>query len=136
MGTAVKMYAAGTGGTQDGIASIDVPLSGNLISVWWAVNWSGSADADVFRAQVSFGTAGNFATNDSRQVISEVRQECQLVTSGELANAINVAHPINLPVNQGERVYMHLLVTTSIASQVAAILNFDFDIDRPLARRR
>ena len=137
MGSIIKMYAAGTGGSQDAVASIDIPMQGRLIGVQWAFAAELDADQDSANAQLSFRSQGGFATNDDRGVISEVAQEHQLVTSGGIVTGVNMYAPLpDLPVGHGERLYLHLNVTASTPSIVICLLHFDFDIDKVSSRRR
>lgn len=136
MGSTIKMYGGGSGGSQDAIASIDVPQNGRLLGVYWSVDHDMDADGEFLRCQVSFGSASTFTTNDSRQVISECRAQAALTTSGVYNNALNSYHEKDTPVSAGERIYLHLSASSGLVSAVSAFLEFDFDQDRPATRRR
>lgn len=139
MGTAIGIYGAGTGGAQDGLASVDVPQDGNLVGIEWSVrNLLIDADGEAFAAQVSFGSTGAFSTNDTRQVISQVCVgQADLVTSGYIVPSINQYTPLpNLRVAAGERLYLHTNASAGVSASIFCVCHFDFDLDRPLSRRR
>lgn len=137
MGSVIKMYANGTGGAENAVAQIDVPMSGALIGVQWAYSAELDGDSDDGQAQLSFRSSGAFTTNDDRGIISEIRTITELITSG-VANAfVNVYHPLpNIPIAAGERLYLHLNTTASTPSYIGVLLHFDFDIDKVASRRR
>lgn len=137
MGSVIKMYATGTGGAENAVAQIDIPMSGDLIGVQWAFAAEVDADQDTAECQLSFRSTGAFATNDDRGVISECRQEHQLTTSGAVVSGINFYSALpDIPVGAGERLYLHLNATASTPSVVACMLHFTFDIDKVASRRR
>lgn len=137
MGSVIKMYANATGGAENALAQIDVPMGGRLIGVQWAYAAELDADGDDGQAQLSFRSAGAFTTNDDRGVISEIRTEAQLVTSG-ISNAfVNTYVPLpDIPVGPGERLYLHGNHAASTPAYIGCLLHFDFDIDKVASRRR
>lgn len=131
MGSTVKMYSTGTS------AQIDIPMSGDLIGIQWAMQSDADADGDYYQAQVSFRSAASYTTNDDRGVISEVVAQFQLVTSGAVVNHINTYIPLpDIPIAAGERLYLHVDSTGGVTCSVRAILHFSFDIDKVASRRR
>lgn len=136
MGSVIKMYAAPAGGDET-LATMDVPMHGNIIGVEWAAYADLDADGDLAEAQVSFRSAGSFNTNDDRGVISEIRMGIQLVTSGIGNNHVNKYTPLpDIPVGAGERLYLHTSNTASTPGLVSCLLHFSFDIDKVASRRR
>jgi len=136
MGSVIKMYAAGTGGAQDAVAMIDVPMPGNILGVNWSFYASLATDF-VLAAQLSFRPAGTFVTNDDRGVISEVRVGLEITTTGSLAPIWNYYTQLpDVPVMGGERLYLHLTGTAAVVSTVVALVHFDFNFDKISTRRR
>lgn len=136
MASMIKMYLAGTGGTEN--AMVDVPQDGLITAVEWSARAELDADGDLYSAQLSFGSQANFTTNDARQVISEIRAGNELVTSGASQWGINTQTMLSngVPVALGERLYLHVTATASTPSATSCIVLFDFDEPRPTARRR
>lgn len=137
MGSVIKMFAAGSGGTQNGAAQIDVPMPGSLIGVQWAVISDLDADAEFFQAQIAFRSTGAFSTNDDRGVITEMMIQASLTTSGVWPNHVDFYTALpDLPIGMGERLFLNLSSSAGVISQVAALLHFSFDIDKVASRRR
>lgn len=136
MGTNIKMYFSGSGGLESGLAQIDVPANGFIEGCLWAVEHDADADGDSVQVQLSFGSAASFTTNDSRQVISEVRAQYQITTSGGGAPGINLCHPCYVPVSAGERLYIHSNCTAGVVARGACLISFSFDLDGRAVRRR
>lgn len=135
-GTNILMTAAFTGGQQNALAQIDCPLSGNITGVAWVLSADVDADQDFATAEVSFGSVYVLA-NDSRQVISIAGVGASQVTAASVVRIdTNYYDAMSLPVSAGERIYLHVNATASLPGTANAIIHFDFDIDRPQARRR
>lgn len=134
MGTIIQLRASAS--PADNMASIDVPANGHLIGLDWEVlaAASGADFTDTF--EVSFGSTSQFATNDARATISSCAVGGDVTTSGATALHANkyVALP-DIPVNMGERIYLHG-TGTAITITARAHLHFDFDLDRPRTRLR
>lgn len=138
MGTRIQMKGTGTGGAQDQIAQIDVPLNGNIVGVTWNTLVDLDADLEYSLLQLSFGSAF-MQSNDSRAVISTFSSgQVSTVTGvGEHVNGGNFSDALmTIPVSMGERIFMHALASAGVSTVAYATIDFDFDIDRPLARRR
>lgn len=137
MGTVIKMYAAGSGGSQDAVAQVDVPMPGHIVGVDWAVRIAPSGADFLAEMQLSFRSSSSFTTNDDRGIISEVKFAGDLTTSGAANTAANkyVLLP-DVPVMGGERIYLHLSVTASVVTANVVLVHFDFDLDKISMRRR
>lgn len=136
MGTNVQMRGATTGGNENGLASIDVPMNGNLVGVTWNVNVDFDTDNDTFQGQLSFGSTGS-AVNDSRQVISNCMAGVSMPTSaGFVRGDVNYHDPVEIPVNMGERLFLHGLCSATVVAVMNVTLHFDFDLDKVQVRRR
>jgi len=138
MGSIIKLYGAGTGGAQDALGAMDVPMPGHIIGGQWAIRCDLDATDEQFVAQVSFRAASAYTTNDDRGLISEARSRASLITAeSSPANNINlyVALP-DLPIMGGERLYLHVSASTGVVSDVTFFLHFDFDLDKISMRRR
>lgn len=129
----ISMFAAGTGGTEDGAASIDIPEDGTIVGVKWAVSADLDADQEEVAAELSFIQSGQLTTNDSRGIIDLVRIRMALTTSGVSTVSINQFTPMDLSVAGGERLYLNLLATASTVSSVNAMIHL---LTRGAAPRR
>ena len=136
MGTNVYLAGTGAGGAQNALAQVDVQKDGRLVGVWWAAEADLDADAESAEFQLSFGSA-YATTSDQRMIISSIRMRASVLTAvGAVPCFYNGYHPLYLPVSMGERIFLHASASACVTSELRPILSFDFDLDRPLARRR
>lgn len=70
------------------------------------------ADNSNCALEVSRASATELAVNGAQQCIAVVGQYGNLVTSGVFPGGINVFLPVDVPVDQGQIVYLHALITT------------------------
>lgn len=126
-----------TGGTENSVASADVPMDGTIVAVYLFGNGDIDTDADLLIIQLSFGSTGT-TTNDSRQVIAEARAQLHFTTSGAAQVAINqmFTYGNGLPVGMGERLHLHSLSSASLSGSVVALVVYNFDEPRAAMRRR
>lgn len=138
MGTVLQMAAVSTGGVESALASIDVPMNGNIVGVEWVARALWDTTADLQDWQLSFGSTYTDA-NDSRQVISMCTLGSLVVSTavGMEVGKENHYTPIpDVPVGMGERLYLHSNAAAGVVGRVKALLHFDFDIDKVQVRRR
>jgi len=137
MAQAIMMRATSTGGNESGLAQIDVPKDGNLIGVEWASQASYDTSGDFQNWQLSFGASLSI-TNDSRSIISQhsLGLMNQITAAGEVMGGDNSFTPMEIPVGQGERIFLHSNASASFVGSVFCTLHFDFTLDRPSVRRR
>jgi len=138
MGTIIQMTAVSAGGTEDSLASIDVPLSGNLIGVAFAGYAIVDTTADRGIYQVSFGSAYSGA-NDARQVIANATfaYHTFLTAVGDAFAVVNSYVPLpDISVGMGERIHLHCVSAAGFVASIWACLHFDFDLDKMPTRRR
>jgi hypothetical protein len=136
MGAVIKMQAAVAGGSESALATIDIPMPGSIVGAQWACNYDLDADLESVVAQLSFRST-IAAANDDRGVISEVRGQLNLTTSGGAFGAINLYTIIpELSVMGGERIYIHSSCSAGVTGTVVCLVHFDFDLDKVSMRRR
>jgi len=137
MGTAILMRAGSTGGTENAIVNIDVPMNGNIIGVEWACRALYDTTSDAQEWQFSFGSAST-TSNDSRQVISHISLGGLTFTAGGsvIAQANGYTKIPDIPVGMGERLYLHSLATAGVVGVANLLVHFDFDLDKVQVRRR
>jgi len=130
------MRGLGTGGVESGVAAIDIPLTGNLIGVSWSVSAILNVTEEIMVAELAFSSSANFV-NDARNVISMVLLQAGVLSGvGAVVEFENYHHVMEIGVSQGERLFLHASASSGVTSVIYAVLTFDFDLDRPLARRR
>ena len=133
----LQMYAAGTGGTENAAANIDVPDDGTIEGI--QIAHTADLDADeTSTAEISFIATQQATTNDARGVLAVTALRASLVTSG-LGNAVsNVHFPMDIDVAGGERLYINIGGSAGVISTIYALIYFRprRGLPRRSARRR
>ena len=113
-----KLY--GTGVT-DNIASLDIVADGVIKAVAIALESDIDADLETSRVEVSFSSSSGFTANDTKSSFATARLSCS-DTGTAASNKLNSANifmgNINVPVKQGERIYLHGAGTSVTACTV------------------
>jgi len=112
----MEVYKIAGNVTSTGLmASIDVPADGRILGAVLTIDLTSNAGADCAgNVEVSFSSSAVMGTNDARAAIvgGYVRQD--LTTSGASNPTVHVTTPpIDIPVQSGERLYMHGIVEGS-----------------------
>ena len=124
--TMIQVYAAGTGGTENAAAVVDIPQDGLIRGVEWSVEADLDADQELLSGELSFIATNTLASNDARGMISTFRARLNLTSSGGSLAAINKFTPImDLEVSGGERIYLHLNTAAGVTSTVNAIIQLE-----------
>lgn len=136
MSSVIVMRGSGTGGSESGVASIDVPQDGFILGCWVNHRAECDSDGDNSIMQISFGSTYS-GVNDTRQVICESLLHSQLTTSGQVmsSQAYYIDFHNGLPVGAGERIFMHFNATAALVSAANVGLVFSFDEARARIRR-
>jgi len=129
------LFGAGTGGTQDAVATIDIPEDGVITGVDWDLRADLDADSESISVELSFIATNQFTTNDVRGRISSASAQISLTTSG-VANTFvqKFVGPMEINVSGGERVHLHIDSTSGVASNVRC--NLHLDVSRRARNRR
>ena len=129
----IGMFAAGTGGTEESAAVIDIRQDGSLVGLDWDCYATLDATDESLAAELSFIATTQITTNDVRGRISSVSIINELLTSGQNSVSIQKFVPLlELQVFGGERLHIHLVATAGVTSSVRINLHFQMG---PLTRR-
>ena len=129
-----KLYASVTA-AADGVASLDIIEPGNIVAIQaWMNVTQATGDGDGMQAEVSFASANGFGTNDTRSSIFGMSMMQNLLTSGMAPSWYSESlSGLQIPVNMGERLYLHINELGSVTSMIASIwLHF---LPKPIPRR-
>lgn len=102
----MRLYGTGAG-TANAVAQVIMPSKSRIVGVQVAVSWDQVADNATGVVEVSRASAREIAVNGSQQAICEVRSFNNLVTSGASQSAVTVFLPVDIPVDQGQIIYLH-----------------------------
>lgn len=136
--TIIQLFAAGTA-TADDAAAVDIPEDGRISAIQWGANAELNASGESFIAELSFLSTNLFTQNDARGMISVIRSEAGLLTSGMGITAMNLQVLIeDLRVAGGERIHLHVNVSSGVAFDVACLIHLETGraLPRRSARRR
>lgn len=138
MGSIIQLVGTTTGGTENGIASFDIPVNTVIEGVEWSCRGDLDADGEFAQAELSFGSAFSLSS-DSRQVVSHcyLGQQSQ-VTAASVANAgySYYSKLPDVPVAAGERMFMHSNCSAGVIAVFVCMIHLASDEPRPGARRR
>jgi len=138
MAIIIGMYGAGSGGTQDSLAVVDVPADGTITGVDWDVTAEQDADGETSSFELSFIATNQLATNDVRSRISSVGAQMSLTTSGIAQLVIQkFVGPMSIEVSGGERIHLHVTGSAGVGSVVRCNVHVEQDREpRRRSRRR
>lgn len=135
--TVIHMFGQGTGGTENSVASVDIPFDGSISSIEWALAADTDADGDEIDVELSFISTRQTTTNDARGIISNNLSRFVLVTSG--ASQVNVNRQQffeDLRVAGGERLHMHINADAGVTSNVVCNIHLESRTAPRRAQRR
>lgn len=109
--TTFKLYGSAAA-TANGVAQVILPAAGRIKGVQWAVNADMVADNSALALELSRASASEIGVNGAQQCISEIRAYGNLVTSGFPMSMLNYFFPLDIPIFQGQIIYLHCSITT------------------------
>lgn len=135
----IGMFGAGTGGTENAIASLDIPQDGFLLGCDWDMYAIFDANNESLAVELSFIATNQLLTNDVRGRISSISAFNQLLTSGIAVVSVQKYVDFKeITVSGGERLYLHLIGVAGVVSTTRCNLHFEMSggSTRRSARRR
>jgi len=130
-----NMYAAVASST-DSAATIDIREDDTITCVYLNPAGIAISDGSAYVVQLSFASTNQFTSNDAASAIITYRREFELMTSGAAAIDTHVVLPCNIPVQGGERIHLHILVSTMSGCNVRASLHTSKGTRAVTSRRR
>lgn len=122
----MQLRATSAGGTENAIASIDIPFDGSISQVAWAIGAAFDAIGEALYVELSFIATNQNNQNDARGIIDNARSELAGVTSGAGHFGINRAVPINdLRVQGGERLHMHVVASAGLVANIQCLVHLE-----------
>lgn len=123
MPATLKLYGTGSA-TANAVAQVIIPTAGKLKGVQvrlWIDSVTDNAQVDV---EVSRASARELQVNGSQQCICEVGLAGNFATSGLAQFGVNQFFPLDVPVTQGQIIYLHALVTGTAVYNFTALLQY------------
>ncbi len=132
-----KLAATGAGGTENGIAQLDVQFDGMITAIAGSVDIDASANGDNAVYECSFISVNTVGTNDTRGTLFSLRQKVIIGAAGETVSAANSAvGGLAIVVNAGERLWLHAVVTAAKVSKAEFYIYVEDGQGAPVPQRR
>jgi len=122
----------------DSGASLDIQFNGFINAIVLSAQADMDADLEKYRIELSFLSSSTFNINDARGSLAIIGARASAAgTPASLSQyGINIAlSGLNIPVSQGERLYLHA-VMTGTADLDATAFTYTTDRSNPTLRRR
>lgn len=112
-----KLAGTATGGTQDGLAQLDIQFDGIITGIFGSVRATIGANSEMAQSEVSFISTNTVAANDTRGSLFSLKVQVGLVTTGGQNTSQNAGiGGLAISVTAGERLWLHTVNTASKAS--------------------
>lgn len=132
-----KLQAAGSGGTENSLASLDVQFDGDIVGMFGTMMADLDADAELIQAELSFMSSNTVGSNDARGSLLLLQGRMSLTTSGVALLAVNDGiSGLAIPVAAGERLHLHVVSTAGVSSAVTFYVYVADGAPSDLRRRR
>lgn len=134
----IGMYATGTGGSQDAVAQVDIPINGRILGLDWDCNADIDLDGETFYAELSFSATNQTVGHDVRSRISTVSAQGTVLTAVGV-NTVSIQKYVNLfdlAVSGGERLFIHIVAGAGVLSFVRIGVIFEMGVGSSRTRRR
>lgn len=132
-----KLYAAGTGGTENAAAQLDIQFDGVITAIHGSVIGDLDTDLDKVKAEVSFISTNTLINNDTRGSLITVAEFAAIGAAGAAVTQANSSvSNLSIPVTAGERLWLHIVATASVDSEVTFYLYVEDGANSELRRRR
>jgi hypothetical protein len=123
--------------STDAAAALDIREDDKLQGLLFVLLLLSPSDGAQVRVAVSFGSTSSFDTNDSTSEIAQCCAGYEMLTSGASQLGQNVFVPLpDVDVQAGERVYLHITITSTVTVRASAFLYTSGRTPRPATRRR
>lgn len=119
----LQLYATGSA-TATSVAQVTVPSAGRILGIQVALGIDSVTDNAMVRLELSKVPTNQIATNGALDPFLEVNLAGNFATSGLAQTGVNQFFPVEIPVRQGEIVYVHATVGGTATYYFNAILHY------------
>lgn len=117
----VKLYGTGSA-TANAVANVQIPNASRIRGIQASVYADCITDNGFLKVEVSRASAREIAVNGAQQALVEVNVATNFVTSGLSQFGVNQFFPIDVPVVQGQLIYLHAAVSGTVTYDATFIL--------------
>lgn len=128
-----KLFAAGTGGTENALAQLDIQFNGSIVGLAMSLVADLDTDLEKCKSEMSFISTNSLTSTDTRGSLLTVAAFASVsfgITQSNIALGA-----LNIPVSAGERVWLHTEATAGVASDCTGYIYVD-DGSAAVAQRR
>ena len=119
-----KLFAT-LGASANNNANVLIARTGRIRCIRWEAAFDAPADNASQFAELSTAPMSQLGTNDTPNVIDELRNCTNLTTSGAFNGGRSKQSVVDYPVAAGERVYMHNVAVGSVSQATTCFLDID-----------
>lgn len=119
----VQLYGTGSA-TATAAAQVTMPSAARIRGVQVSFLIDSITDGAVVRAELSKVPTNQVATNGALDPFLEVGMAGNFVTSGLAQTGICQFFPVDVPVRQGEIVYLHVTVAGTVTYFFNAVIHY------------
>lgn len=117
----LKLYGTGSA-TANAVAQITIPKAGHLIGVQISLHGTSITATSNVKCEVSRASAREIAVNGAQQCIAEVGLWNNFVTSGMDMLSSNLFVPVQVPIVQGQIIYLHAVVNGTFTYDFTGVI--------------
>lgn len=119
----LQLYATGAA-TATSVAQVTIPTAGRIVGIGVDFVIDSITDNAIVRLEYSKVPTNQIATNGALDPFLEIGLAGNFVTSGLAQTGINQFFPVDVPVRQGEIIYIHATVAGTVTYYANAILHY------------
>jgi len=120
----MKLYGTGAA-TANNVANVIIPTAGTIRGVQVALSFDSITDNAEATLEVSRASATEIAVNGSQQCICTADFRNNLLTSGMTGNSVNQFFPVNVPVIQGQIIYLHAVIVGTVTYFATVLIQYE-----------
>lgn len=111
-----KLFGAGTGGTESGVAQIDIQFPGVITAIHGALSCVLDGAGEECAVEVSFLSVSTISTNDTRGSLFTMKNKIGTGTASVNSAKNSGIGGLAISVGAGERVWMHYVATAGVVA--------------------
>jgi hypothetical protein len=105
------------------VAQVVIPSKSRIKGVQWSIMGVPATGDLTVEVELSRASASQIGVNGAQQSISQCGVTATMETSGNPQTAVAFFHPVDVPVIQGQIIYLHAFQGTGTAS-VTCIIHY------------
>jgi len=109
----IKLYAAGAAAANNA-ANVIIPGNSRLVGVQYSIYFDAVADNSRADLELSLASSNEIAVNGAQQCVAQWGFYQSLVTSGMVQSVLTGFYPVDVPLKQGQYLYLHVQNVTTV----------------------